>query len=72
MLREQLHSVVERDCRARHTPGPQPDEPPAKSSRGDENNNSFLGMFEAILEENTDAAPGKQQSGCERQCIYFV
>ncbi|KAI4800903.1 hypothetical protein KUCAC02_006989 [Chaenocephalus aceratus] len=33
MLREQLHSVAERDRRDTDTPGPQPDEPPAKSSR---------------------------------------
>ncbi|KAJ4925588.1 hypothetical protein JOQ06_018314 [Pogonophryne albipinna] len=62
MLREQLHSIVERDRRATDTSGPQPDEPPAKSSRGDENNNSFLGMFEAILEENTDAATEHQEN----------
>ncbi|KAK0153107.1 Zinc finger BED domain-containing protein 4 [Merluccius polli] len=62
MLREQLHKI-ERDHLATDTPGPQSDEPPAKRTREDENNNnSLLGMFEAILEENTDPASEQQEN----------
>lgn len=48
MLQEKLHSNEE-DCA-------QPDEPPPAKRRGTDCNNSLMGMFEAILEENTEAA----------------
>ena len=40
---------------------PQPEEPPEKRSRED-GNNSLLGMFKAILEENTEAAIHQENS----------
>ena len=54
---------------------PQSDEPPAKRTREDENNNnSLLGMFEAILEENTDAATEQQENSRVDAdvSVYFI
>lgn len=57
MLREKL--LEETDGATAGTP--QPEEPPEKRSRED-GNNSLLGMFEAILEENTEAAIHQEDS----------
>ncbi|KAM3843239.1 zinc finger BED domain-containing protein 4-like [Diretmus argenteus] len=54
MLRDELHKMERDRLAATENPGPQRnEEPPAKRSR-DDNNNSLLGAFQAIIAENTE------------------
>ncbi|KAJ8346529.1 hypothetical protein SKAU_G00279300 [Synaphobranchus kaupii] len=69
MLREKLHSI-EGD-RAAHD-SPHPDDPPAKRSRADGNNNSLMGMFDEILEENSDATAHQENKSVDADLESYL
>lgn len=70
MLREQLHSIE--DDRVAHG-SPHPDDPPAKRSRADGNNNSLMGMFDEILEENNEATAHQENTRVDADVsIVFI
>ena len=76
MLREELCSIEAASRVSDIPPGPQSDEPATKRRRNDENNNnSLMGMFQAILDENTvEAAAGQEensQAESEVSVCYF-